>query len=73
MQDMFYSLGVRRNVGLSHRLQWLSDDPAYPHPGGSATFPLNLKYRLGKLKAMGLQSVWLLPLCQRRLHRGVDR
>jgi SAM-dependent methyltransferase len=36
------------------------DDPAYPHSGDSTAVPLNLKYRLGKLKAMDLLSgVWL--------------
>lgn len=34
--------------------------PAYPHPGDSTAVPLNLKYRLGKLKGMGLLSgIWL--------------
>jgi len=35
-------------------------DPAYPHPGNSTAMPLNVQYRLGKLKSLGLlHGVWL--------------
>ncbi|MEH6719132.1 MAG: class I SAM-dependent methyltransferase [Aurantimonas endophytica] len=34
--------------------------PRYPHPGGSTAMEVNLNYRLGKLKKMGLlRGVWL--------------
>jgi ubiquinone/menaquinone biosynthesis C-methylase UbiE len=57
-----------------------SRQPRYPNPGGSTAVPSNIKYRLGKLKAMGLlNGVWLDCGCaeggytEALIERGVER